>query len=274
MTLPANFDEWEYLQDTVRRWHNKAVDKWFAGQPDNDVSSPKPGLKHACKMKDQDTANMTMMRLWLFEVTAGHAQSLQAPIYGIPVQEHQRNVKYKPQIKLYFKEKLTTNTNNRTSPATGEITFRLMDETSASMNESKAKVLALKIKNEFADPIFIWEKGWYKYTYLDTANGYDLRLFVKNKIEGIRITKQVLKIRSDTFNDDYGNYTDHERTYSLNPGNQIVYGQSVQKPVERPMVDVRFQYAQLFLHGRIATINLVAVANSGLKSVFERVNKI
>ena len=36
-------------------------------------------------MKDGDTATMTMMRLWLFEVTAGHTQSLQTPIYGIPV---------------------------------------------------------------------------------------------------------------------------------------------------------------------------------------------
>ncbi|MDZ7969063.1 MAG: hypothetical protein RM368_29615 [Nostoc sp. DedSLP03] len=100
MPLPDNFNEWEFLQDTVRRWHNKTVSQWFKNQEVNDISTPKAALRHACIMKDEDTATMTMMRLWLFEVTAGHTQSLQAPIYGVPVQELQRNVKYKPQVKL------------------------------------------------------------------------------------------------------------------------------------------------------------------------------
>lgn len=273
MPLPEGFSEFEHLQDLIRIEHNKAVRKYFKNQNDDDISTPKASLKHACLIKDEDTAAMVQMRQWLFEITIGHAQSLQTPIYGIPVQEHQRNVKFKPQIKLYFKERLTSDNTNRTSPATAEITFRLMDETSASMTRAKAEILALKIKNEFADPIFVWEKGWYKYTYLDTENGYDLRLFVKTKLEGIRIAKQILKIQGHIFNDNYGNYTDHERTYPLNPGTQIIYGQSVQKPVERPRVDVRFKYAQLFLHGRITTINLVAVSDSGLKSVIQRINK-
>ncbi len=167
MPLPSGFSEFEHLQDLIRREHNKAVRTYFKNQDDNDISTPKASLKHACLIKDEDTAAMTHLRLWLFEITCGHAQSLQTPIYGIPVQEYQRNVKFKPQIKLYFKERLVSNDSNRTSPATAEITFRLMNETSASMTRAKAEILALKIKNEFADPIFVWEKGWYKYTYLD-----------------------------------------------------------------------------------------------------------
>lgn len=274
MALPENFNEWEHLQDTVKRWHNKAVAQWFKNQAVDDISTPKAALRHACTMKDGDTSTITMMRLWLFEVTAGHAQSLQAPIYGVPVQELQRNVKYKPQVKLYFRENLGTDVTNRVSPATGEITFRLMNKSSSTITRADAEALATDIKREFATPIFVWEKGWYKYTYLDAENGYDLRLLVKSKAEGERITQQVLKIRSHVFNNDFGNYTDHERTYSLTPGTQLVYGQSTQKPVERPRVDIRFRYAQLLIHGRLAAINLVATSESALKSVIQRVNSI
>ena len=124
MPLPEGFNEWEHLQDMVKLWHNKQVAKWFKNQPINDISTPKPALRQACTIKDNDTATMTLMRLWLFEVTAGHAQSLQAPIYGTPVGDYQREVSYKPQIKLFFRERRDRDMVDRLSPATGEITFR------------------------------------------------------------------------------------------------------------------------------------------------------
>lgn len=274
MPLPEGFNEFEHLQDLIRKEHNKTVRAYFKNQDDDDISTPKSSLKHACIIKDGDTATMIMMRLWLFEVTIGHTQSLQAPIYGIPVQELQRNVKYKPQIKLYFREKLGADVTSRTSPATGEITFRLMNESSSTISRTKAESLARDIKREFANPIFVWEKGWYKYTYLDAEHGYDLRLLVKSKAEGVRITRQILQIQNHTFNDDFGNYVDHDRTYSLNPGTHRVYGQTVEKFVERPRVDIRFRYAQLLIHGRLSAVNLVATSDSALKSVIERVNSV
>lgn len=272
MPLPDGFSEWEHLQDMVRRDHNKAVKEYFKNQPDDDLSTPKSSLKHACLIKDEDTTPMTQMRMWLFEITIGHAQSVQTPIYGIPVQEFQRDVKYKPQVKLYFKEKFDSNGNdNRTSLSRAEITFRLMDETSETITRTKAEQLAKNIKREFGTPIFVWEKGWYKATYLDVAHGYDLRLLVKSKLEAIRIIKQVLQIQSHTYNNDYLQYVEHDRTYSLNPGTHRVYGNTVKKIVQRPRVDVRFKYAQLLIWGRVNPINLVATGDNRLRSVIERI---
>jgi hypothetical protein len=271
MPLPDDFNEWEFLQDTVRRWHNKAVGQWFKNQEVNDISTPKAALRHACTMKDGDTSTMTMMRLWLFEITSGHAQSLQAPIYGSPVAEYQREVTFKPQIKLFFKERPENDMTDRNHPATGEITFRLMDETSATMTRAKAETLAKAIKREFTSPIFIWEKGWFKYTYKDIERGYDFRLLVKSKAEGNRITRKILEIQGHPFSDDHQQYVEHDRSYSLNPGTHLIYGSTVKKPVQRPRVDVHFRYAQLLLHGRVSAINLVAVSEVGLKSVIERV---
>ncbi|BAY15703.1 hypothetical protein NIES21_15220 [Anabaenopsis circularis NIES-21] len=271
MALPTNFSEWEHLQDTIRLWHNKSVNKYFNNTPADSLETPKSSLRVACTMKDSDTATMTMMRMWLFEITAGHAQSLQAPMYAIPVQELQRDVKFKPQIKLYFRERLDQDTTDRISPARGEITIRLMNESSDTISRAKAVELARDIKREFATPVFIWEKGWYKFTYLDTQHGYDLRLFVKSKAEGIRVARQVLQIQGHSFNDDYLNFVEHDRSYPLNQGTHRVYGRTVKKPVQRPRVDLRFRYAQLLIWGQTTAVNLVAMADVGLKSVIERV---
>ena len=149
MSLPNNFSEWENLQDLVRKDHNKDVREYFKNQADNDISTPKSRLKHTCLIKDEDTVGMTQLRMWLFEVTVGRAQAIQRPIYGIPVQELQRDVKFKPQIKLFFKEDFDRTVHDGTIPlAEGEITFRLMDESSDTISRNKAESLARNIRDE------------------------------------------------------------------------------------------------------------------------------
>src|ERR687885_596971 len=104
MPLPEGFSEWEHLQSVIRQVHNKDVQQWFKNQPDDDISTPRASLKHACLLKDDDTVDMTILRMWLFEFQCLHTQSLQRPVYGMPVQEFQSDRKFKPQIKLYFFE--------------------------------------------------------------------------------------------------------------------------------------------------------------------------
>ncbi|MBK1989051.1 hypothetical protein A0J48_016140 [Sphaerospermopsis aphanizomenoides BCCUSP55] len=272
MPLPQNFTEWEHLQDTIRLYHNKQVAQYYKNQAVDSIATKKEALRHACTIKDSDTATMTLIRLWLFEVTAGHAQSLQTPIYGIPVNEHQRGVTFKPQVKLYFREKIAYDETVRLSPATGEITFRLMDEEASTFSRAKAEILATAIKREFAtSSLFVWNKGKFYYYYRDIEKGYDLRLLVPTKAEGERITKAVLSIRGHAFSDDYVDYTENTRSYPMNPGTHVVYGKTVKKPVKRPTVDVKFRYAQVLLHGREKVINLVAVTDCGLREVIERI---
>jgi hypothetical protein len=271
MPLPENFNEWEFLQDTVRRWHNKAVAQYFNNQKVDSIETPKEGLRHACTMKDNDTSTMTLMRMWLFEVTAGRLQSVQAPIYGIPVADFQRDVAFKPQVKLYFRERYTDLTD-RTAPGRGEITFRLMNETAATYTRAKAEEMARDIKREFTTPIFVWEKGKYYYYYRDLERGYDLRLLVKSKPEGERVARAVVGIQSHPFETNSVDFVDTDKLYPSNPGTQLVYGRQVKKPVKRATVDVRFRYAQLFLNGRQTVINLVSTPEAGLRSVIERVN--
>ncbi len=272
MALPEGFSEFEHLQDLVRKEQNKVVRAWFKNQADDDVSTPKAGLKHACIIKDEDSASMTQMRLWLFEVTIGRMQAIQRPVYAIPEQEIQSNWKYKPQITLHFLEPYDNETHGQgESRAEAEISFRLMGETSESITRVKAERLAIDIKNEFAKPLFSWSKGWFKCTYLDVDKGYDLRLFVKSKTEGERVIKQVLKIQNHTFDRDLFQFVEHDRSYPANPGTHRVYGQTRKKYVKRPRVDVNFKYAQLKIQGLPNAINLVATGGTRLRSVIQQV---
>lgn len=271
MPLPEGFNSWEHLQDQVRIAHNKAVQLYFKNQPDDDISTPKRSLKHACLIQDIDTVPMVQLRMWLFEITVGHASSIQTPIYGIPVQEYQSEVKYRPQIKLFFIEPLDSEVHHSgIRQVQGEITFRLMNESSESINRSDAERFATIIKNELATPPFIWEKGWYKSTYLDAEHGYSLRLLVKSKAEAEKIVRKVLSIQNHSFSYEYFQFIEHERNYPIIPGTHRVYGQTAKKPRQRPRANVRFSYAQLYIWGRMKPVNLVSVGGR-LQSVIQRV---
>lgn len=272
MPLPENFNEFEHLQDLIRREHNKAVRTYFKNQPDDDISTSKSSLKHACLIKDQDTAAMTQMRLWLFEITCGHAQALQRPVYGIPWHEVQVERTFKPQVKLYFLEPYNFNIHGDGTPqAEGEITFRVMNESSETISRTDAETLARAIKNTFATPPFTWNKGKFKCTYSDKERGYELKLLVTSKAEGERIVRAVLDIQSHPFDRDFLQYIDNDRTYPANPGTHRVYGRQVKKFVKRRTADVKFRYAQLLIWGKQNPVNLVAVSGSRLRSVIERV---
>ncbi|MTJ56023.1 hypothetical protein FJR38_26920 [Anabaena sp. UHCC 0253] len=271
MALPQGFNEWKLLRDMILKEHNKLVASYFKNQAVDSVGTTKEKLRHSCTIKNNDTVDMVKLRLWLFEVTVGHAQSLQAPIYGTPVDVYQSNVEFKPQVHLHFQERFPY-IADRLRPVRGLISFVLPNETGATYSRSKAEALALDIKREFGNPIFVWEKGKYYYYYRDKNRGYDLRLLVKNKFEGERITKAVLGINGHPFSDDFSDYMENTRSYPNNTGTQIIYGQSQPKPIKRPTADVRFRYAQLLLHGRAKVINLVSTPGVALKQVIQRLS--
>lgn len=275
MALPPGFSPVEHLHDLIRKEHNKRVRLWFKNTKKDSIETPKENAYQACLIRDEDDANTMILRKLFFEFDVGQAAALQAPIYGIPVLEHQRNVSFKPQVKLYFRERIPPNETDRLNPATAEITFRLMNESSEDYTRAKAEAMAKDIKREFGtNPIFTWDKGIYYYYYRDYEKGYDLRLLCKSKAEGQRVTKAVLAIQGHPFKDDFEDFVENSRPYPMSPGTQRVYGQTVKKPVKRPRVEVRFRYAQLLLHGRVKVINLVATPESRLKQVIERLSVV
>jgi hypothetical protein len=216
---------------------------------------------------------MILLRKFLFEFDAGYTQSLQAPIYGVPVDVLQGNREFEPQVHLHFQEKYPY-IADRLRPVRGQISFVLKNTDFNSGGRSQAEALARNIKRAFATPIFVWNKGKFYYYYRDKERGYDLRLLVSSQAEGDRVTRAVLSIQGHPFNDDFSDYVENSRSYPNNPGTQRVYGQSVPKPIRRPTADVRFRYAQLLIHGRTKVINLVATPEVALRQVIEKLTVV
>jgi spore coat polysaccharide biosynthesis protein SpsF (cytidylyltransferase family) len=139
-----------------------------------------------------------------------------------------------------------------------------------SLLESSTKY-AREIKKEFTTPLFSWNKGKYKCTYLDLENGYDLRLLCVSKAEGIRVVRSVLKILDKTFKDDNFQFIENMREFPDKPGTHKVYGKIVKKFRQRPTAVVKFTHAQLLIPGQVKPVNLVSV-NGRVKTALENVN--
>jgi hypothetical protein len=260
MPLPAGFSEWEHLQDQVRIEHNKKARKWFLGVDDDDIATPRASIKHACIIKDDDTATMTLLRLWLFEVTVGHAQNFHPPLYTIPSLAFQDHAKFKPQITLYFAEDYDDVEAGEVK-VTGEISIRLIKETDSTLTNADVTSYANKIKTLFATGSgFIWRKGKYMFSYTDTEKGYRLKILATTEAEAKRIIEQVLDIQSHTPDWDNLNKNEAANTstkYPTVPPRKTILGKSRKMPRRRAVASVKFQYALLHIYGLPNPIVLV-----------------
>lgn len=173
----------------------------------------------------------------------------------------------KPKVTLYFLE--DSNFNRKAPPNNilqgrrrqeGVIRFRLMDETTRSFSKANGITLGNKIKQIFgSNNGFVWQKGKTMYSYTDWEKGYQFQLLCKTESEAKRIITATHSLQNHTPDWKYFNTikNDEELTkYPENPGVQVVMGETIDIPKERPTVEVRFQYAYVKLDGVIAPITL------------------
>lgn len=264
MTLPVGFSEFEFLQDLVRKWHNRIVREEFqdlGGEDWNpDINISRGAVRHACTIKDNDTAEMVNMRLFTYYFLHRKAQDLQQPIYGIPVYDLQAQRKFRPQIFLYFIED-ESDIEPGYPPIDGQITFRLMDEESETLTQGKVETLANRIRSAFATGNgFVWRKGKVMCPYTDWKRGYQLQLQSRDEAEGRRVIEQVLDIQGHTpdwKNFNPSNNAEPAQAYPTLPGTLHILGKNYRLPRRRAIADVRFQYALLHLYGKPQPLCLV-----------------
>jgi hypothetical protein len=255
MPLPNNFSEFEHLQDQVRRIHNQDVRGYFGGVADEDISTARGSLKQACLMKDSDTATMTMMRLWLFEFTAGKGRRLEPAIFDQVETPLAYSVlrTYKPQLRLFFREDIE-DVEAGYRRVVGEIRMRLMDQSTTTISMAEATAYGNKIKTLFGSGGgFVWRRGKEMCTYFEPERGYALKLLSRNESEGKRIVEQVLDIQNHT--PDWARFQvskndQPSQSFPTIPPRETILGKSVRLPRRRPMCDVRYQYAHLKIQGR------------------------
>lgn len=253
MPLPEPFSDVEHWQRVVKREYNDEIRKHFQdkfGEGDTweaEIETTRGQMLQALLHQDSDPVQVTLgrMQLYQFVFTQRQDNSTIIDMYDRPYDDFT----YRPEIKLYFSQSRRSIPSDQPR-ATGEISYRLMHETSESLVESEVRTRANKIKQLFTQPnLFIWHKSKLKFTYSDLKNGYNFRILVTTEAEAKRIIEQVLDIENKTPDWDY--LVEHKPLKVVN--NTIktkhIYGKSRKVPRWRPTEDVKFRYASLSIHG-------------------------
>jgi hypothetical protein len=177
----------------------------------------------------------------------GELRDLQIP----PAYKPKR--KKKASLRLHFKEsKASYIKAGRNYAHEGDISFRLMDVEVKTINEMMLENITRKIIDLFAKPPFQWHKGKEMSSYSDWDNGYQLQLLVKDYAEGRRMIEQVLDIRGKSPDWEFMNHEKSaapQEAYRDTPKHVTILGKSVEQPIERPLVTVQFNYADIYIPG-------------------------
>lgn len=253
MPLPEPFSDVEHCQRVVRREYNDEIREHFkdkfgeSSSWDAEIETTRGQMLQALLHQDSDPLQLTLVRMQLYDFVFGKRQAIPETInmYDRPQEDFTR----RPEIKLYFSQSRRDIPKHQ-PPATGEITYRIMTETSESLTEANMQIRANKIKNLFTQPgLFIWHKGRLQYSYVDMPNGYIFRLYVTSEIEAKRIIEQVLDIETKIPNWDLLREHRSLKAPSISVQTKRIYGKNRKVPRWRPIEDVKFRYASLKVDG-------------------------
>jgi hypothetical protein len=255
MSLPPDFGHWEHLQDMIRREHNKGVARYFKDLGDAtwepSVNTPREAIRTACTVDDKDTVIQTLLRLYLFYDILGYGKKGLGRVFGVPDHRIEEDVAGKPQVFLYFsQDKQSVPDGEKFTDA--EYSFRLMNETSSSMTENKAKAIARQIKQEFIVSNKGWSftKGKYIVNYKDPSLGYRLGIRASNALEGEGVIRKILSIQNHAFDENKLTINEPKKNSQNNPTQtKLIYGQQKKVNRWRPTANVRFRYAYMYVHG-------------------------
>jgi hypothetical protein len=168
--------------------------------------------------------------------------------------------KGKMKVTLHFFEDLA-NTDPNYQPTQGILGFRLMNKDYSRMNLDDLKALGNRIHNKFGDAGgFVWKKGKDLYSYTEWDKGYQLQVIAISLAEAKRVIEQVLDIQNHSPDWENLNKVIPEEPmskYPTIPDKEVIFGVSARTQRQRPIADVRFRYATLYLPKFNRAITLV-----------------
>lgn len=167
-------------------------------------------------------------------------------------------LKGQPHIKLYFRGE---------QRAKGETSIAIMNRSDdpksplQKIDKSDLREYAQRIKNNFATPLFTWQKGRKIISYKNRWQGFDGQWWLcRNETAGRELLTKllaVLELPLDRAAIRFSEATDEELAFPLNPPEIQVLGQAVPQDNERPLVDVQFWRAEIKLAKLRSPIALV-----------------
>lgn len=258
----------ELIQSFLRKYVNKSVKEHFKDVIGNDDASlslnvPRQAIKRVCLHKDTDTLTLSLLRLLIWWVEARGL--LDEYIYGIPSTDFEISNTYYPQVKLHFREDKIEAASNTRRPARGEVSFRWRE---TSYTTTNINILANKIKQDFAQPIFFYKRGRELWTYADKSKGYYFQMTVDDEANAKKIMEQVMRIQDDVEPDWDSYLREHKdkKNYAIQKTVRVK-GETIKSPKKRPIAIVKFAYAELFIPGTVKPLILVDTTGTKAKAI-------
>lgn len=260
---------WSNQRSFLRETHNQEVNDWFEDitNPNPDNSSGREQAKKACLVEPNDSQNMALIKIMTFRFTVQKVH-LRPDVYGIESIPYQENVSFRPQVTLFFTQDASAAVPDRRRME-GQISFRLVNETSASITREKAQDIAAIIREQMTVPHnFIWKKGKYKLIYKDPERGLNLNIMALNKTEGLKLINKMITIVGAEYQSDLLKTSEPEKESSTNPTETVlVYEKQRKQRRWRPIGNVRFRYALLTIAGMQNRITLVDTTSQYLDAL-------
>lgn len=273
MTTKETFTPVEHFKSVAIKTYNKLVKEEFRDIEDDlteDITTPRSSLKTACLIKDNDSQILINNRMMLFYFTLRKASDLQAPIAGIPLDEYQQKITFKPQITLFFKEK-QSEVETGFFPLRSQISIRLIDETNSTITNAKLTSIATEIKREFGgiNP-FKFKRGKICVHYHDKETGYKIFLYVFSKQEAKDVLAKVLGLVNKTPQWEFLTASENDsnsEAYPTLPQQKNILGELRRLPRKRPVGNVYFTHATAEIFGVPKPIFLYGGENSFRKAL-------
>lgn len=256
MPEPDNFTPVEQFQDVNKRIWNKLVREYFrdvsASESNLDLTTPRQALLKACLHREDDSLMLTVGRMQLFLHGTTYTRDQFPIVAGSLLNEVDAAITYRPRITLRFLEN-SEDVEAGFKPVEMEVSWRLINETSATITEAKLRAIANKIKTNFgAGNGRIFKKGRKMVRYRNREQGYDFLLRARDLAEGKDLVREILAMNGDVLDTKIlkvSEVDDEADAFPYNPGTQVILGKRKSKPRRRPLVNVRFRDAYATVHG-------------------------
>jgi hypothetical protein len=251
--------QWAFVRSWLRRTFNKKVHEYFKDldpNQDPDNSTGRSATKAACLIGANDSQSLASLKIQIFQQFTENDGEI---FYAIPASElWEFSVEGDPQIILSFREQTDDARKNDRYPIRGRVSIRISESDVSS--EVDIRNWAAKIRNEFARPLFHYQKGKIKFTYKDKKNGYYLIIATNTEDEAKDVIRKTLGLKSDTPDWNRLYESRSKRNFSERQTKKIG-GDTIVMPKLRPEGRVYFSHAQLNVPGEAK--NRVLVDTSG-----------
>jgi hypothetical protein len=242
------------LVEVLNRLQNLTVDNFFAANPSDDptIAEQRAYFKDGLTI-DTEADNLISAFIKFYALNTFIGVDSNFPeIFTVPFSTVNDELRYKPQVHLYFVETnydfIQQNRRIRDGAIRG---IRLMGETSETITQVKVEAIANKIKDLFGDGQgFTWNKGRAMFTYADDSKGYNLQILCTTSDEGKRIVTQVLAIQEHEPEWKYANFKENnspDEAYPVDAPDITILDKPVKAKKKRLNCTVTFRTAWLHL---------------------------